>query len=39
MRSIVTRTPATTPMLYALVLLPAVVGAGLIALNNQRRIG
>ncbi len=39
MRSIVTRTPATTPILYALVLLPAVVGAGLIALNNQRRIG
>lgn len=39
MRSIVTRVPATTPMLYAVVLLPSLVAAGLIALNNRMRIG
>ena len=39
MRSIVTRVPATTPLLYALVLLPCFIAAGLIAWNNRRRIG
>ncbi|MCA8927095.1 MAG: LptF/LptG family permease [Alphaproteobacteria bacterium] len=39
MRSIVTRVPATTPLLYALVVVPSLIGLGLIALNNRRRIG
>lgn len=39
MRSVVTRTPEVTPILYLLVLLPSLMGAGLIWQNNRRRIG
>jgi len=39
MRSIITRTPATAPLLYGLVVGPCLIAAGLIAWNNRRRIG
>jgi len=39
MRSIVTRVPATTPLLYAMVLVPSLIATGLLMLNNHRRIG